>query len=67
MDPIKIGHLVGLGSKVHGSRFRVNRFANFFDLISKDLRGLYYIKIGSKIDFMCQLLICYQISLFYLK
>jgi hypothetical protein len=26
---IKIGHWVGLGSKVHGSRFRVNRFANF--------------------------------------
>jgi hypothetical protein len=31
-DLIKIGHLVGLGSKVHGSRFRVNRFAIFFDL-----------------------------------
>jgi len=29
---IKIGHLVGLGSKVHGSRFRVNRFANFPDV-----------------------------------
>jgi len=28
---IKIGHLVGLGSKVHGSGFRVNRFANFSD------------------------------------
>jgi hypothetical protein len=28
----KIGHLVGLGSKVHGSRFRVNRFANFPDV-----------------------------------
>jgi len=29
---IKIGHLVGLGLKVQGSRFRVNRFAIFFDL-----------------------------------
>ena len=31
-ESIKIGHLIGLGSKVHGSRFRVNRFANFPDV-----------------------------------
>jgi hypothetical protein len=29
---IKIGQLVGLGSKVHGSKFMVNRLANFSDL-----------------------------------
>ena len=29
---IKIGHLVGPGSKVHGSRFRVDLFANFSDV-----------------------------------
>jgi hypothetical protein len=33
----KIGHLVGLGSKVHGSRLRVNRVAFFFYTI--DLPG----------------------------
>ena len=36
---IKIGHLAGLGSKVHGSRFRVNRFANFSDATLRQAQG----------------------------
>ena len=36
---IKIGHLIGLGSKVHGSRFRVNRFANFSEATLRQAQG----------------------------